>query len=574
MFSGMFGRCPPLITQAQLSLIINNEAPPEIKPEHKKLYDECFLDHAKFVREFFDESEPGADDGYFWGNLSSMHLDFCELEKDPARRNRMEAIAAPRGNAKTTFRAFIKPIHAIVYGYEKFILMIGYSADEAIDKTTEIRNQLLFNDKLREVYGDLLNPNAGQKDFVTKNGVRVLARSKGKQVRGLRYKQTRPTLIICDDIESQEGVNTPEQRAKTYTWFTKDVMGCRQKGGNVFVIGTILHQESLLAGLLKNPSYKRRKYKARISEHNESAEPYWRRWKEIYSDLSNENAVDDALKYYQENEEAMLAGTKVLWEGDSYYDQMVYIVTNGEASFYSEKQNEPFDPEKQILMPENCHKFRVIWPHEPDWPDVEIFREGFVIQTYEKDSQRPTGKPGKGTYTHARQFTSLIAFHDPALAESKKSDYGAVVVVAQDAFGFIYCLEAWIQKRGYQAQVNAALDMAEKYGLLYIYLEAVGFQRLLRPVYLEELKRRGGMSVKISGVIDDKNKEARIARLEPYFNNQWMLFHENINPILIEQLKLFPTTHDDGPDALDLATQRLRRPRGGATNTRSGEIFS
>lgn len=52
----------------------------------------------------------------------------------------------------------------------------------------------------------------------------------------------------------------------------------------------------------------------------------------------------------------------------------------------------------------------------------------------------------------------------------------------------------------------------------------------------------------------------RISTLEPEITNGYLLFSESINPRLITQLTLFPTTHDDGPDALQGAVAQLKKP--------------
>jgi len=121
-----------------------------------------------------------------------MHHDFCALEKSPVRRGYLEAIAAPRGNAKTTYKALFKVIHSIVYEYEKFIVVLGYSQSEAMLKLKDIRDELLSNDRLIEVYGSLLSQYAGSKEFVTYNGVKLVARGRGGQVRGLKFRSDRP----------------------------------------------------------------------------------------------------------------------------------------------------------------------------------------------------------------------------------------------------------------------------------------------------------------------------------------------------------------------------------------------
>ncbi|CAH8721972.1 hypothetical protein WDD9_006556 [Paenibacillus melissococcoides] len=58
------------------------------------------------------------------------------------------------------------------------------------------------------------------------------------------------------------------------------------------------------------------------------------------------NRQEDARAFYEDNKADMLEGTEVLWEEKlSYYDLMVIKISEGEASFNSEIQNDPIDPD-------------------------------------------------------------------------------------------------------------------------------------------------------------------------------------------------------------------------------------
>ena len=166
--------------------------------------------------------------------FSRMHDRFFEDEMNAGRRGRRDVIAAPRGHAKTTFKVLFKALHAIVYGYEPFILVIGHSASEAQAKVQNILDELQSNQRLIAIFGELAPPlkHRSRKGFVTRTGIRVMAKSKGQQVRGLLHGQHRPSLILCDDIESLEGTLTPEQRLKTRNWFYKDVLKCGAVDGS------------------------------------------------------------------------------------------------------------------------------------------------------------------------------------------------------------------------------------------------------------------------------------------------------------------------------------------------------
>lgn len=105
------------------------------------LIDRCKTDMALFIREFFPE--------HFYGAFSEMHEDFIRLmslNPDGTRKNGQRVvIAAPRGNAKTTFWSLISCVHSVVYCYEPFTLLLGYSADEAQKKVRDIHDELLLS---------------------------------------------------------------------------------------------------------------------------------------------------------------------------------------------------------------------------------------------------------------------------------------------------------------------------------------------------------------------------------------------------------------------------------------------
>ncbi|WP_303674754.1 phage terminase large subunit [Vampirovibrio chlorellavorus] len=473
--------------------------------------------------------------------FSKMHGCFVKDEEDPLRRGRRDVIAAPRGHAKTTFKVLFKAIHAIVYGYEPFILIIGHSAQEAQGKVQNILDELQTNERLIEVFGDLAPPekHRSRKGFVTKNGIRIMAKSKGQQVRGLIHGQHRPSLILCDDIESLEGTLSPEQRAKTRDWFFKDVMKCGQVDGstNITVIGTCLHPESLLSELLQSPGWFSQKYQAVVSfTENESL---WEQWKACYTDLSNPNRQSEAADFFEANRELMLKGTHVLWpDGESYLQLMKMRIDEGQASFYSEKQNEPLDPERQIFDMKRAKRFRIE-------EDGVLWLDGSDKRVAWSDFER------------------IVAFHDPALGkkpgQNSEPDFAAIVLVGKDYDGYLYALDCYMEKAAPAIQIEKALSLHGKWGFDTLYLEDNNFQQLLKPLYTQAIEQSGLTDIRVVGVHQHQNKYQRISTLEPDISNGYLLFADSIHPRLIDQMALFPTSYDDGPDALQGAVSQLRR---------------
>jgi predicted phage terminase large subunit-like protein len=474
-------------------------------------------------------------------SFSRMHECFFTDETDPSRRGRRDVIAAPRGHAKTTFKVLFKALHAIVYGYEPFILIIGHSSSEAQGKVQNILDELQNNQRLIEVCGELAPPvkHRSRKGFVTQNGIQVMAKSKGQQVRGLLHGQHRPSLILCDDIESLDGTLMPEQRVKTRNWFFKDVMKCGQVDGstNITVIGTCLHPESLLSELLQSPGWAVQKYQAmeRFSEN----EALWEQWKAIYTDLSNPNRQAEAQAFYEAHAEAMLSGTQVLWpSGESYLQLMRMRIDEGQASFYSEKQNDPLDPELQLFDMKLAKRHR-------------ITDDGLVWLD------------GSEKLVPWSALERVIAFHDPALGKKpgqhSEPDFAAIVVVGQDMDGYLYALDCCMEKAAPAIQISKALALQQKWNFETLYLEENHFQQLMKPLYTQAIEEAGVTNFRVVGVHQHQNKYQRISTLEPDITNGHLLFSDSIHPRLMDQLTLFPTSYDDGPDALHGAVSQLKR---------------
>jgi predicted phage terminase large subunit-like protein len=85
----------------------------------------------------------------------------------------------------------------------------------------------------------------GEKYFIACYGA-------GQQLRGSRYESYRPDLVVIDDIETTEATNSEEQREKLASWFWADVIPLG-KLARFFFVGTMLHEDCLLANLMEKP---------------------------------------------------------------------------------------------------------------------------------------------------------------------------------------------------------------------------------------------------------------------------------------------------------------------------------
>lgn len=455
---------------------------------------------------------------YFYVTPSAMHEQMFIDVPYAIDNNAIDnlAYAAPRGNAKSTFISFALPIWVAVYQKKHYVIIVSDSADQANDFLAGIKSEFEDNERLINDFGDMVGAVWTNSDLILSNNVvRIQALGVGKKIRGRRFNQWRPDLIICDDLENDENIQSPEQRQKMATWHAKALSKAGDERTDKIFVGTILHYDSLLSKLLKNPIYKSKKYQAVIQW---SASALWDQWEKIIVNLENESRIADAKAFFEERKGEMLAGTRVLWpEKESYYDLMVQKVADGPAAFSSEKQNEPLsDDERRFL------------------------REWIV---YYDDSELV----GKKLF--------VVGFCDPSLGK-KGGDYSAIITLASDYNYQIYVLDADMQKRHPDIIITDTIAKHRQYTYQAFGVEENQFQEYFKDSMKKKAEEMG-VELPIKGIRQASDKILRIQSLQPDIKNARVKFRRDQQQ-LIDQLVNFPTdAHDDGPDALEGALALL-----------------
>lgn len=466
-------------------------------------------------------------EGVLKGHYPSTPAEVRKISRLPGSRR---VTAAPRGHAKSTILTFRGTLHAVLYGYKHYPIILSDSSDQAEGFLENIRMELEENGLLIEDFGVLVGKVWRSNVIVTKSNIKVEAIGSGKKIRGRKHRNWRPDLLVLDDIENDENVRTQEQRKKLANWFNKAVLKAGDDYTDVIYIGTMLHYDSLLANTLKNPGWRAVKYQAVLSFSR--ADDLWKHWEELYTDLSDDKHEETARDFYLSHETEMLAGTEVLWkEKLSYYDLMVMRLTEGEASFNSEEQNEPINPEDCIFNPE--------------W--FEYYNEAEIT-------------------FNAKDY-AFFGFVDPSLGKTKHSDYSAIITLAkQKASGYLYVMDADIERRHPDRIISDILEkerwLRRDFGKGYrkFGAETVQFQWFLKEE-LAKASARADLYLPIEEVPQTADKTMRVQTLQPDVKNHYIKFNRR-HKLLLEQMMQFPMgAHDDGPDALHGAVMIAKKTK-------------
>ena len=478
--------------------------------------------------------------------FSSMHRDFfrqyaSHLTDDLlSRKGFSEVVAAPRGFAKSTIKSLILPIHSLLYQTERYIVIISATLKQAKLRLKNIKNELLTNDVLKKYY-DIQIPSGLKKAWtqqsINVNDVQIEAYSAGTEIRGISYREFRPTRIILDDAEDSSLVENAEGRARLLEWFNEVIENLGDSYTILEVIGTLLHPESLLATLLLRPDFQGKVYRAVMEFAEDGA--LWEKWRTIFSDLTDEKRQETSLEFFQKNRQAMLKSSKVLWSAkEDYYSLMTQLTTRGRHAFFQEKQNDPRAAEHRMFS-----------------------RAAFRYFTMEGD-RLLVDQPGCEPRIIPISNLKICGFLDAALGRKKsrgsEGDFAAIATVGRDPSGYLYVLDIWLQRVPPTKQIARIFDLHSRFHYISFGIESNCFQSLLLLPLEEERKRRQTAGepwdVPVREVSHREKKEARLLTLEPLVANGWVLFNRALPEEFFRQMEDVPNSrHDDGPDALEAA---------------------
>jgi len=419
------------------------------------------------------------------------------------------AVAAPRGEAKSTVVGLQFVLWCAVTGRKQYMLEIADAFEQAAAQLEAIKAELEANPRLALDFPTHTGAgrvwNAGV--IITTGNVKMQAFGANKRMRGLRHGPHRPDLVICDDLENDENVASPEQRDKLEKWLRRTVLSLGEAGDtmDVFIIGTVLHHDSVLSRLLAAPLWRHKKFRAILTWPDRM--DLWDAWEET---LLNEGE-EAARTLYDANASDMELGAAVSWpSARPLYSLMLKRARDGHDAFDSEQQNAPGSGDDA--------PFKVI----PFWVDI-------------------------------RRDWLFFGAVDPSLGKKGKSRDPSAIVVGgwcRDTMT-LDVVEASIRKRLPDRIIEDVLTMHARYRCLLWAVEAVQFQEFLRT----ELIRRAAlrhMAIPARAVTPIADKALRIESLQPYFAQGRIRLHPS-QSTLIEQFRNFPLAdHDDGPDAVHM----------------------
>jgi predicted phage terminase large subunit-like protein len=427
--------------------------------------------------------------------------------EDPAAR--FVNLIVFRGGTKTTrLRTFASK--RIAYGISRTILYIGAAERDAIRSVQWIRTQVERNSYWSGTFG----LRQGRKweetqieiEHTTFNHtIWVLAAGINGSLRGINFDDYRPDLIIIDDPQTDESAASEEQREKVSdTIFGAVANGLasavEEPNAKLAMAITPQHPSDISQKALKDTQWTSRVF------------PCW-----------TKETIQSPVSEQQSSWETMFP-TSVL------RSQKIAAIQRNKLSVFTREM------ECRLISREKA-EFKTSWLQLRDTGVVPIgLFNVLAIDPVPPPSPTQLAKGLRG------------------------KDYEAQYVWGRD--GADYHLLDFARSRGHQPSwsVSTALQLAMKWRVTRIIVDAVAYQRTLKWILEEEMKRRG-VYFSVIAVADGMQKFARITGVLSGLASNGRLWVGAEHTTFVEQFEAYPDVeHDDDLDASALALQHISNP--------------
>ena len=372
-----------------------------------------------------------------------FHREIWELVTS---NNKQVAIAAPRHHAKSTAVTHSYTLASVLFRESRYVLIVSDTVTQAVQFLGDIKKELLDNDDLRALFSVSSFPKDTEDDLIVEmeDGYtfRIQAKGSEQKLRGLKWANLRPDLIIGDDMENDEIVMNKDRRVKFKRWFYGALIPCISSSGKIRIVGTILHLDSLLENLMPRSQLgiiHRSRRNALIQED--------------LKEWTTEKLPWKSVKYRAHTDDY----SKLLWPemktADEFRLMKADFVSQGLADVYSQEMlNIPLDVTDTFFKKVDFHAMK--------------------------------------NEDHKRQFV-YYATCDLAVSTAQRADFSAFVVGAMDEDGRLYCKHVIKERMDAMEIVDTILMIQKVYKPVLFGLEQGTVQKAIGPYLNEAMLKRG-----------------------------------------------------------------------------------
>jgi phage terminase large subunit-like protein len=474
--------------------IVENPEQPQVSVA--ELVKLCAINNDLYCRTFFPQT--------FRQKSPSFDKEIWDAFDDPRKRN--INVLAFRGAAKTTrARAFTSK--RIAYGVSRTILYIGSSEDAALRSIRWIKNAVEKNKLWSSTFGVEPGDKWAENEIEIRHklfqhpiwiiGVGITSTN----IRGINFDDYRPDLIVGDDVLQDENSATQVQREKIAELVLTAIKNSlisrvEEPNAKMVLLNTPQHREDFSQQAKSDP------------EFSTIEIPCWTKatWN---LPVSEQESVWPELYPSTDLRAEKLAALKRNRLSQFTREKEVKLTTRESASFL------------------------------PGWLNIEM--------------NKPVG---------LRCVLGIDPVPPPSEQQLAKGlqgkDYEALYMWGQDAQG--YHLLDWKRNHGHEPNwtCNAFFELCYRWRPFVVALEAIAYQRTLKWIIEQEMKRRR-MYYMIDPVVDKRKKQTRIISVFSGIASQGQVFIGPEDTFFAEQFENYSEIYTDIDDDLDASAMALSK---------------
>lgn len=344
--------------------------------------DQSRRDRARGSLQFFLETYFPSVFSLSW---SDDHIKVISKAEAAITKGGLYALAMPRGSGKTSI-CECACLWAILYGYHKFVVLVGSDESSALEMLDSIKSELEHNGLLTEDFPEVCYPIqclegltlravgqhlAGQRTQIgwsaselvlptvagsVSSGATVKPCGITGRIRGMKAKRpdgtaVRPSLVIIDDPQTDESAHSPSQCDKRERVLAGAVLGLAGPGKKISGIMpcTVVAPHDLASRILDRSTHPDwQGDTSKMVYQWPDRQDLWDQYTEIRcKELEAGGDGSEATEFYRAHRAEMDKGAKVSW-ADRYNEDELSAIQSAfnlrardEHAFFSEYQNEP-----------------------------------------------------------------------------------------------------------------------------------------------------------------------------------------------------------------------------------------
>ena len=415
------------------------------------------------------------------------------------------AIAAPRYHAKSTAVTHAYTLASVMFRESRYVLIVSDTVSQSVQFLGDIKRELLDNEDLRNLFGVKELVKDTEDDLICcmddDHLFRIQAKGSEQKLRGLKWKNMRPDLVIGDDMENDEIVMNKDRRLKFKRWFYGALIPCVSNTGKIRIVGTILHLDSLLENLMPSSLLK---------------------------------TIRDGHKFLIREELKEHTNSKLPWKSIKYRAHT--------------------DDFKKLLWPEmkTAEQFRMMKEDYSRQGLSDVYSQEMLnIPLDETDTffRRQDFAPMKVDDKKKKLVYYITC--DLAISQAQRADYSAFAVGGMDDEGRLFCVHVIRDRLDALQIVDTIMMLQRLYKPVLFGMEAGSISKAIGPFLNTEMLRRGEF-INLVSLTPSVDKLTRARSIQARMRSGATRFDKEADwyQTFEDELMRFPRDkHDDQVDA-------------------------